>query len=170
MNLVRRIGSQFGATGCVLVLCAVSPVSNGISAQVLGDASASTLSVHLRIDQTSGLSPSDLRCAIDQVHEIWRTVGVTVTSGRYGEMIQPRCCDHLHSPRRRTATADERLNSARLGDPWREQHDPARDVRLRPGCRQLAVGRGLQRPAAQPTSTGDSRSSRRPGDRARHRP
>ena len=89
MNLERSIGSRFGATGCVLVLCAVSPVSNGISAQVLGDASASTLSVHLRIDQTGGLSPSELRCAIDQVHEIWRTVGVTVTSGRYGEMIHP---------------------------------------------------------------------------------
>ncbi len=50
---------------------------------------ASGLMVHLRIDQTGGLSMTDLRQAIEQVRKIWSAVGVAVTTGRYGELANP---------------------------------------------------------------------------------
>jgi hypothetical protein len=44
------------------------------------------LAVRLSIDQDGGLSALQLRLAIDEVREIWSDVGVSIASGRYGEL------------------------------------------------------------------------------------
>lgn len=44
-----------------------------------------TLTVHLSIDQSGGLSALQLQLAIDEVRKIWSDTRVAVTSGRYGE-------------------------------------------------------------------------------------
>lgn len=43
--------------------------------------------VHLRIDQHGGLSASDLDNVVGEVREIWGTVGVTVTAGRFADPV-----------------------------------------------------------------------------------
>ena len=45
------------------------------------------LTVHLSIDQTGGLSPTQLRLTVDEVRKIWSDLRVDVTSGRYGEPL-----------------------------------------------------------------------------------
>src|SRR5262245_59600961 len=46
-------------------------------------------SIHISVDQASGLSSTELRLAIDQVQQIWQRAGVAVTSGRRGEAAIP---------------------------------------------------------------------------------
>jgi hypothetical protein len=45
--------------------------------------------VRLSIDQDGGLSAFQLQLAIDEVRAIWGDAGVTVASGRYGELSRP---------------------------------------------------------------------------------
>jgi hypothetical protein len=52
-------------------------------------ANATSLTVHLSIDQDAGLSDAQLSQLIDQVREIWRPAGVDVAAGRYGEPPSP---------------------------------------------------------------------------------
>ena len=44
-----------------------------------------TLTVHFSVDQAASLTAGQLRIALEQVREIWRPVGVAVSTGRFGE-------------------------------------------------------------------------------------
>ena len=90
MDRKREGVARIRGAGWVLTwLCAVGLARKGVSAQPLSRVNPSGLAVHLRIDQSGGLSIADVRHAMDQVREIWSTVGVTVTSGRYGDLANP---------------------------------------------------------------------------------
>ena len=90
MDRKREGVARLRGAGWILTwLCAVGLASEGVSAQPLYRVNPSGLAVHLRIDQPGGLSIADLRQAMDQVREIWSTVGITVTSGRYGDLANP---------------------------------------------------------------------------------
>jgi hypothetical protein len=43
----------------------------------------------LSIDQDGGLAALQLQLAIDEVRAIWGDAGVSVASGRYGELSHP---------------------------------------------------------------------------------
>jgi hypothetical protein len=45
--------------------------------------------VHLSIDQDGGLSAAQIAVAVDQMQQIWRSAGVTVTASRPGEVHRP---------------------------------------------------------------------------------
>ena len=71
-------------TALVLTLClscamthVQDPASNGMSR------------VHFSIDQAGDLSQEQLTRAIDQVRQIWRSAGIAVSAGRYGEPAPP---------------------------------------------------------------------------------
>jgi hypothetical protein len=56
-----------------------------VPAMAAGNALGTQLLVHFSLDQDGGLSKRQLSQAVDEARNIWRSAGVAVTSGRYGE-------------------------------------------------------------------------------------
>ena len=58
-------------------------------AQASVGAETARLTIHLSIDQSGGLSATQLTEAVEQVRKIWKPAGIGVTSGRYAEPAKP---------------------------------------------------------------------------------
>ena len=69
-------------TAVALALCLSS-----VPVQLDDPGGERTLHVYFSIDQPGGLAAEQLRAALEQVRQIWRPVGVAVSTGRYGEPI-----------------------------------------------------------------------------------
>lgn len=69
-------------TAIALALCLSS-----VPVQLDDPGGERTLHVYFSIDQPGGLAAEQLRAALEQVRQIWRPVGVAVSTGRYGEPI-----------------------------------------------------------------------------------
>ncbi len=148
--------------GAALILAVCLAESLGAS----DGAGTARLTIHLSIDQSGGLSATQLTEAVDQVRKIWKPAGIGVTSGRYAEPAKPGemviSLRMLGTPARKS---DQSLVLAWASLSPGGAPTPALFVSM-PAVSELLSKTMVRGRPLTPASTGAARLSHREGDRA----